>query len=158
MWLPKWFPETNSLIDILTTSASDMGTVGYSLQHALPSQFTLSSLLSTNKVQQKLTSQSVKSEIQSRIDTTASVKAAACLRSLQGKGSGAWLQAIPISCKFALEQKQFQLVAYVRLGIHMSIAKWMVKCDCRKPLDGDGYHLITCKYVGVPVWTHNTTV
>ena len=71
--LPKRFPETNSLIDIVTTSASDMGTVGYSLQQALPSQITLSSLLSTNKVQQKLTSQSVKSEIQSRIDTTASV-------------------------------------------------------------------------------------
>ena len=88
-WLPKRFPETNSLIDILTASVSDMGTVGYSLQQALPSQFTLSSLLSTNKVQQKLTSQSVKSEVQSRIDSTASVREAACLRSLQGKGSGA---------------------------------------------------------------------
>ena len=135
-----------------------MGTVGYSLQQALPSQFTLSSLLSTNKVQQKLTSQSVKSEIQSRIDTTASVREAAHLRSLQGKGSGAWLQAIPSSCKFALEPKQFQLAAYMRLGIHMPIAKWMVKCDCRKPLDGDGCHLITCKYGGGPVWTqHNSS-
>ena len=76
VWLQKQFLETNSLIDILTTSASDMGTVGYSLQQALPSQ-------------QKLTSQSVKSEIQSRIDTTASVRKAACLRSLQRKGSGA---------------------------------------------------------------------
>ena len=44
VWLPKRFPETNSLIDILTTSASDMGTVGYSLQQALPSEFTLSNL------------------------------------------------------------------------------------------------------------------
>ena len=94
MWLPKRFPETNSLIDILITSASDMGTVGYSLQQELPSQFTLSSLLSTNKVQQKLTRQSVKSETQSRIDTTADVREAARLRSLQEKGSEAWLQAI----------------------------------------------------------------
>ena len=34
----------------------------------------------------------------------------------------------------------------------------MVKCDRVKPLDGDGYHLITCKYGAEPVWTHSTIV
>ena len=30
------------------------------------------------------------------------------------------------------------------------------KCDCGKPIDQEGYHLLTCKTGGGPVWIHNT--
>ena len=29
-------------------------------------------------------------------------------------------------------------------------------CECGKDIDGHGYHLITCKTGGGPVWTHET--
>ena len=46
----------------------------------------------------------------------------------------------------------------MRLGLPLPFAAWMEKCSCGKQLDREGYHLITCKTGGGPVWTHNTIV
>ena len=32
------------------------------------------------------------------------------------------------------------------------------ECDCGKALNKNGYHLLTCKYGGGPVWSHNCIV
>ena len=31
-------------------------------------------------------------------------------------------------------------------------------CDCGGDLDEHGYHLLTCKYGGGPVWAHNSAL
>ena len=32
------------------------------------------------------------------------------------------------------------------------------ECECRKTIDREGYHLLTCKVGGGPVWSHNCMV
>ena len=32
------------------------------------------------------------------------------------------------------------------------------KCECGVELDGTGYHLLTCKFGGGPVWQHDSVV
>ena len=59
--------------------------------------------------------------------------------SLQGKGAGAWLSAVPSSKKFALISSNFILEVSLRLGPPISFLKWVNKCDCGRPLDVDGF-------------------
>ena len=35
----------------------------------------------------------------------------------------------------------------------MSFSSWIAQCECGKE---EGYHLLTCKFGGGPVWEHNT--
>ena len=49
----------------------------------------------------------------------------------------------------------------MRLGIPVSFPEWVDKCDCGRNLDikgsdTDGFHLLTCKNGGGPVWTHDS--
>ena len=49
----------------------------------------------------------------------------------------------------------------MRLGIPVSFPEWVNKCDCGQTLDikgsdADGFHLLTCKNGGGPVWTHDS--
>ena len=37
----------------------------------------------------------------------------------------------------------------------MPFSKWIYHCDCGCQLDEEGYHLLTCKHGGGPVWPHN---
>ena len=83
---------------------------------------------------------------------------AARLRSIRGKGAGAWLDSIPSSEKFALSSGNFVLAASLRLGLLLSLPPWATKCECGKSLDVEGYHLLTCKMGGGPVWSHNSVV
>ena len=80
---------------------------------------------------------------------------AARLRSLQGRGAGAWLDVIPTSAKYALKTNEFCLASYLRLGVALLFTNWIKKCDCGHDLDKYGYHLLTCKYEGGPVWSHS---
>ena len=32
---------------------------------------------------------------------------------------------------------------------------WIMQCECGKDVDREGYHLLTCKVGGGPVWEHN---
>ena len=89
---------------------------------------------------------------------TGSNRDAARLRSIRGKGAGAWLDSIPSSEKFALSSGNFVLAASLRLGLPLSLPPWATKCECGKSLDVEGYHLLTCKMGGGPVWSHNYVV
>ena len=83
---------------------------------------------------------------------------AARLRSAQGRGSGAWLEALPSSDRYALITKDFRLASYLRLSLPMPFKSCINKCECGVELYGTGYHLLTCKFGGGPVWQHDSVV
>ena len=62
------------------------------------------------------------------------------------------------STKIFLKSSEFHVAAFLRLGIPLSYSQIVTKCDCGRSLDEHGYHLLTCKFSGVPVWQHNTIV
>ena len=71
--------------------------------------------------------------------------------------------AIPSSNKFALSSSNLTLAASMRLGLPIAFPEWVNKCDCGRSIgvdgfDADGFHLLTCKTGGGPVWTHDTMV
>ena len=76
---------------------------------------------------------------------------AARIRSLTGHGAGAWLETIPTTDKHALKPNEFRLASHLRLGNSLPFNQWLKTCD----LDKHGYHLLTCKYGGGPVWTND---
>ena len=76
---------------------------------------------------------------------------AARLRSLQGRGAGAWLDVISTSGKHALQANEFSIASNLRLGLALPFTNWVKVCDCGRDLDQQGYHLLTCKYGGGPV-------
>ena len=108
-------------------------------------------------MQHRLTTEFVQSKADQLIETDSN-RDAARLRSIRGKGAGAWLDSIPSSEKFALSSGNFVLAASLRLGLPLSLPPWATKCECGKSLDVEGYHLLTCKMGGGPVWSHNSVV
>ena len=71
--------------------------------------------------------------------------------------------AIPSFNKFALSSSNFTLAASIRLGLPIPFPEWVNKCDCGRSIDvdgfdADGFHLLTCKTGGGPVWTHDSMV
>ena len=50
---------------------------------------------------------------------------------------------------------EFRLASCMRLGQAIPFGKWIDHCDCGCQLDEEGYHLLTCKHGGGPVWSHN---
>ena len=40
------------------------------------------------------------------------------------------------------------------MGVSSGISLLAGQCECVRPLDNKGYHLIRCKLGGGPVWTH----
>ena len=71
---------------------------------------------------------------------------AARLHSAQGRGSGARLEALPSSDKYALIAKDFCLASFLRLGLPMPFKSCINKCECGVELDGTVCHLLTCKF------------
>ena len=80
------------------------------------------------------------------------------MRSLQGRGAGAWLDVIPTSAKHALKNKRIFFSVLPEVGSGSTFTNWIKKCDCGHDLDEYGYHLLTCKYGGGPVWSHNSVL
>ena len=125
-----------------------------SLHQACGDEKDLTDLLQVpTKLQRKLTQEDTGAEISSMIETASCMRDEARLRSIQGKGAGAWLNAIPSSSKLALVSRDFHLAACLRLGLAMPFNGCIPQCDCGSYLDGSGYHLMSCKWGGGPVWT-----
>ena len=80
------------------------------------------------------------------------------MRSLQGKGAGAWLDVVPSSRALAFEPNDFRLACRMRLGVPVPVPHWIRSRNCGDSLDDSGYHLITSKTGGGPVWTHDSVV
>ena len=110
------------------------------------------------KVQHNLTYNHVSEVVSQLLGSDQPSRTKARLRSLQGKGAGAWLETIPSSLEFALKPCNYCVATRLRLGCPMPLSSQTgnPKCDCSKPIDQEGYHLLTCKTGGGPVWTHNT--
>ena len=83
---------------------------------------------------------------------------AARLRSIRGKGAGAWLDSIPSLENFALSSGNIVLAASLRLDLPLSLPPWATKCEGGKSLDVEGYLLLTCKMGRGPVWSHNSVL
>ena len=83
----------------------------------------------TKKLQHRLTDANNQITVNALIDSS-SQKDAARLLSLQGKGAGAWVSAVPSSKKSMLLPNSFILAASMRLGIPVSFPEWVNKCDC----------------------------
>ena len=67
-------------------------------------------------------------------------------RSVQCKGAGSWLSAIPASREFALSSCEFCFAALVRLGLPLPYSDNIQICNCGISItDTSGYHQITCK-------------
>ena len=155
--LPQRFPDTSLVVDRLISNKED-NAISHSLHQAIHPNYHLSSLTAEIKLQRNLTDSLLRSEVSKRIDAATCPKEVSRLRSIQGRGAEAWLDAIPNSQRFALKPKEFQLPTFLRLGLPVDSSKWITRCDYRRDLDSEGYHLMTCKTGGGPVWTHNTIV
>ena len=81
---------------------------------------------------------------------------AARLRSKTGKGPWAWLNAIPTSKVFALNSCNFCSASFLRLGLPIAFSSWKTSCNCGALIDDSGYHLLTCKTGGGPIWSHES--
>ena len=111
---------------------------------------------SVEKVQHQLSSVAATSKAQNLLDNFPTARDAAHLRSSKGKGAGAWLNAIPTSEAFALSSCEFRLASFLRLGLPISLSNWTTTCNCGADIDDSGYHLLTCKTGGGPVWSHES--
>ena len=74
---------------------------------------------------------------------------------LPGKGAGASLEYVHTLGLFGMDKNEFQLAAFLRLGQPMPFSRCIPYCNCGVELDIEGYHLLTCKLGGGPVWEHN---
>ena len=68
----------------------------------------------------------------------------------------AWLHALPTSYGFTLNPCEFRLACCLRLDLPITISKWVESCNCNASLDNSGYHLLTCKTGGGPIWSHES--
>ncbi len=100
---------------------------------------TVSSLLSsTGKIQHQLYTSIAKHKAEQLIS----------------EAPGTWLNTITTSEVFTLDTHEFRLATFLRLGLSIHLSDWMTTCNCGATLDGSGYHLLTWKSGGGPVWSH----
>ena len=153
--LPFRFPDLRPLIDTLLSSSSSP--ISEALAQSVPPGKHISDYLSSvEKVQHQLSSVAATSKAQNLLDNFPTARDAAHLRSSKGKGAGAWLNAIPTLEVFALSSCEFRLASFLRLGLPMSLSNWTTTCNCGADIDDSGYHLLTCKTGGGPVWSHES--
>ena len=158
--LPGSFEDLGDQIKAIVSQGPhehNVQSISRSLQDALPQNKSLADLLQNpNKLQHKLSSERNVQISSSLLSNPQSLEDGARMRSLQGKGAGAWLESIPVSTKFALKAGDFCLATRMRLGCDMPLCTASSICDCGKAIDKVGYHLLTCKTGGGPVWSHET--
>ena len=154
--LPKCFVALEPHIDVLLSSKSPENSSGHILHECLDPDQSMNDLLSTTKhLQHHLIDKVTKAQVNILLDKE-SGKDSARLRSLQGQGAGSWLNAIPSTQNLAILPGNFRLAAFMRLGMAMPLPLLAdeYECECGKTIDREGYHLLTCKIGGGPVWSH----
>ena len=149
--LPSRFPHLKVIIDKFTCDASSL--VGHAFRSYLPTNKKISDYKGIKKLQHQLSMSNFKEDFQHLVDAAPTARDEARFCSLQVKSAGAWLHALPTSYGFALNPCEFCLAFRVRLGLPVIISKWVESCNCNAPLDDSGYHLITCKTGGGPIWS-----
>ena len=120
---------------------------------------TLSDLASTKPKFQKLLSSEIQlASLSSILSSAADNRDLSRLRSCRGKHAGRWLEAVPTSRMLALKPYGFRLAASARLGCPLAFTACVSLCECGSTMDPHGYHMLTCKFGGGPVWAHNRFV
>ena len=76
--------------------------------------------------------------------------------SSKGKEAGASLNAISTSEAFALSSCGFHKASFLHLGLPISLSNCTTTCNCGADIDDSGYHSLTCKAGGGPVWSHES--
>ena len=152
--LPKHFPDFRVDLDLLLKGFSGSAT-GATLKSLIPSNELSEYLPASGKLQKRLSNDLFES--MSR-DTVKSTRDAARICSLHGAGpgAGAWVNAVPTSMCFALDSCVYCLASYLRLGLPVRSLEFLSSCQCEAVLDDSGYHLLTCKVGGGPVWSHES--
>ena len=150
--LPKRFPDLRVDLDLLLKGSSGSAT-GPTLKSLIPSNELFEYLPASGKLQKRLSNDLFES--MSR-DTVKSTRDAARIHSLHGAGAGAWVNAVTTSMCFALDSCVYRLASYLRLGLPVCSLEWLSSCQCGAVLDDSGYHLLTCKVGGGPVWSHES--
>ena len=158
--LPQSFGDLTELVKNISRAVQHPGHNGSIASHllqALPGNKSHIELINNpKKLQQKLKSEQTEQIVSSILSNPLSRRSAAWFRSLQGLGAGAWLDSIPSSAKLALKPSDFRLATRMKLGLEMPLGSVVPVCECDKDIDEDGYHLLTCKTGGGPIWTHET--
>ena len=104
---------------------------------------TFSDLLTDpSKLQHRLSSDIAEMKAAECLVQASSDHDAARLRSCQGRGAGAWLQAIPSTENYRLKSPEFKIASYLRLGVPLPFSDCVRNCDCGVILDVFGYHFI----------------
>ena len=151
--LPDRFVGLQPQIDQVLSLEGQKDSISHTLRKSLDTNQSLAEYLSnTKKLQYRLVDKAMKAQVDKMLECSLSSDAAR-LRSLQGKGAGAWLNSLPSSKKLELSPGNFILAASLRLGLAMPLPHWADNCECRKKLDPEGYHLLTCKVGGGPTTT-----
>ena len=172
--LPCRFSSHSNLVNYLSASESVIGSIGFSVMSSFKSLPTLPKSDGENpdhqpledyipypkKLQQRLSNKIANDIAADLIANSQSERTAASyrLRSVQSRGAGGWLEVIPTSDKYAIRSNEFSLASHLRLGLALPFTNFINECDCGKELDKNEYHLLTCKYGGGPVWSHNCIV
>ena len=157
---PQSFGDLTDLVKNISRAVQHPGHIGSIASHllqVLPGNKSLVELINNSKkLQKKLKSEQTEQIVSSILSNSLSQRSAARFRSLQELGAGAWLDSIPSSAKLALKPSDFRLATRMRLGLEMPLGSVVPVCECGKDIDKDGYHLLTCKTGGGPIWTHET--
>ena len=90
----------------------------------------------TKNLQRKLNLDRTKHTLSTFLQGLESTGDKACPRSLQRRGAGAWLDAIPTSTKFALSSGDYCLAQHLRLGCYIVVCHCRTdhlrQCECRQ--------------------------
>ena len=125
-------------------------------RQSLPPDESLSDFISgQEKIQKQSNFSQTNFEITTLLEEAPTGCDSARLRSLQGNGAGAWINAVPTSQSFALNSCKYRLTSSARLGLPI-FPNFAEKCDHGAATDSSGYHLITCKTGGGPVWSQKS--
>ena len=108
--LPKRFPHLRADLDLLQKGSSRTAT-STTLKSLSPSNDLSEYLPASGKLQKRKSNDLFESMF---CDTVKSTRDAARIRSLHGKGAGAWVNAVPTSMCFALDSYIYCLVSYLR--------------------------------------------
>ena len=77
------------------------------------------------------------------------------LRSAGGPGAGAWLTPPPIVASLKFARDLFPIAVRTRIGLLQLGAAACLPCECHRPLDAHGVHLLRCPHGGGTTAAHD---
>ena len=152
--LPARFPSIANDISLVCQFERRMDIV---LKSSIPDNHSFADILhDTNNLQCKLRLECTKHTLSTFMQELESKRDRTRLRSLQERGAGTWLDAIPTSTKFALSSDDYRLATCVRLGCSMPMSSHSSRqSECGRRLDEHGFSPSYLQNRGWPVWSHN---